>query len=147
MESISSTQTKQYVVFKLLSEEYGIDIQKVTTIEQVKPIARVPKTPKYLTGVLNLRGEIIPIIDLRTRFNLPETEINEETRIIIIKTEGVSIGLTVDTVVEVLQLSEESIENVSGFSKELSQDYILGVGKVDDRIVTLLNIEKLAKLE
>ena len=147
MEGIVGIKTKQYVIFSLSSEECGIDIQKVTSIEQVKPIARVPKTPKYIKGVLNLRGDIIPIMDLRVRFGLPQTEETEETRIIIINIEGILLGLIADTVAEVLQFSEESIENVSGFQNELSLDYIQGVGKVDNRIATLLNIDKLANLD
>ncbi len=138
---------KQFVVFRLLNEDYGIDIQKVTTIEQIKPIARVPKTPQHIRGVINLRGDIIPIMDLRSRFNLPVEEETEESRIIIIKTEETSIGIIVDSVAEVLNLNEEAIENVSGFSKDLDMDYIIGVGKADDRIVTLLNIENLVKMD
>jgi purine-binding chemotaxis protein CheW len=147
MEATVGIETRQFVVFRLQDEEYGIDIQKVNTIEQVKPTARVPKTPKYINGVLNLRGEIVPIMDLRARFNLPRIEETEDTRIIIINTDGISLGMIVDSVTEVLQLTGESIDNVSDFNKELSYNYIFGVGKIEDRIVTLLNIEELARIE
>ncbi|MCX8130301.1 MAG: chemotaxis protein CheW [Clostridia bacterium] len=147
MEANTVSDTKQFVVFRLGQEEYGVDIQKVTTIEQVKHITRVPKTPDFIKGVINLRGDIIPIMDLRKRFNLPTVEDTEETRIIIIKLEDIFIGIIVDSVAEVLQLTEDSIENITHFSNDLSLDYLLGVGKVDDRIVTLLNIEKLVKFE
>jgi purine-binding chemotaxis protein CheW len=146
MEQNANLEAKQYVVFKLGKEEYGIDIQKVTTIEKVMTIARVPKTPVYIKGVINLRGEIIPIIDLRTRFKLPEAEATEDTRIIIIKIEEISVGFIVDAVDEVMQLTEDAVENVSSFSNDLSMDYILGVGKINDRIVTLLNLEILIKM-
>jgi purine-binding chemotaxis protein CheW len=106
----------------------------------------VPKTPPFIKGVINLRGEIIPIMDLRTRFNLPEAEYGEETRFIIIKIDEVSVGMVVDSVDEVLQLDEDSVENISNFSNDVSLDYILGVGKVDNRVITLLNLEKLVKL-
>lgn len=146
MEEIRNSEGRQFVVFKLGKEEYGIDIQKVTTIEKIMTIARVPKTPDFVKGVINLRGEIIPIMDLRARFGLPAIEETDETRIIIIKIEEVSVGVIVDAVLEVIQLAEDSIENITNFSNDLSMDYILGVGKVDDRIVTLLNLEKLVKL-
>jgi purine-binding chemotaxis protein CheW len=146
MEQKVNLEVKQYVVFKLGREEYGIDIIKVTTIEKVMPIARVPKTPAYIKGVINLRGEIIPIIDLRTRFNLPEIEATEDTRIIIVKIDEISVGFVVDAVDEVMQLTENSVESLSSFSNDLSMDYILGVGKIDNRIVTLLNLEILIKM-
>lgn len=146
MEQTVNSEIKQYVVFKLGREEYGLDIQKVTTIEKVMAIARVPKTPSFIKGVINLRGEIIPIMDLRSRFNLPETEATEDTRIIIIKIEEISVGLVVDAVDEVMQLTEDSVESLNSFSNDLSMDYILGVGKIDNRIVTLLNLEILIKM-
>lgn len=147
MEATTGVDTKQFVVFRLGQEEYGVDIQKVTTIEQVKHITRVPKTPAFIKGVINLRGDIIPIMDLRKRFNLAEVDNTEDTRIIIIKLDEVFVGIIVDSVAEVLQLTEDSIENITNFSNDLSLDYLLGVGKVNDRIVTLLNIEKLVKFE
>ncbi|MFZ5987417.1 MAG: chemotaxis protein CheW [Bacillota bacterium] len=146
MEGRIDVESRQYVIFKLGKEDYGLDIQKVTTIEKIMPAARVPKTPNYIKGVINLRGEIVPVMDLRTKFNLPAVEETEETRIIILKFNEISFGVIVDEVDEVLQLTEESIENVSNFSNDVSMDYILGVGKVDDRIVTLLNLEKLSDI-
>lgn len=146
MEAKVSTESRQYVVFKLGKEDYGLDIQKVTTIERIMPAARVPKTPDFIKGVINLRGEIVPVMDLRTKFGLPPVEETEETRIIILKFNDISFGIVVDEVDEVLQLTEESIENVSNFTNDLSMDYILGVGKVDNRIVTLLNLEKLSDI-
>jgi purine-binding chemotaxis protein CheW len=147
MGTVAGADMKQFVVFKLGQEEYGVDIQKITTIEQLRQITRVPKTPAFIKGVINLRGDIIPIMDLRKRFSLPHVENTEETRIIISKLEDVFIGFIVDGVAEVLQLAEDSIESIANFSSDLSLDYILGVGKVSDRIVTLLNIEMMVKFE
>ncbi len=144
MEDVINVEGKQYVVFMLGKENYGVDIQKVTTIEKIMSFARVPKTPDYVKGVINLRGEIIPVIDLRTKFGMEITEETEETRIIILKINEIPLGIIVDEVDEVLNLTEETIENVANFTNDLSMDYILGVGKVDGRIVTLLNLEKLA---
>lgn len=146
MEERVDFEIKQYVIFKLDKEEYGVDIQKVTTIERMAGIARVPKTPDYIKGVINLRGEIIPIIDIRKKFNLPSLEESEDTRIIIIKIGDISAGIIVDAVAEVTQLSEEAIETVSGLNSERSMDYILGVGKLENRIITLLDLEKLVKI-
>ena len=135
--------SKQYVVFRLAKEECGIDIQKVTTIERQINIARVPKAPVYIKGVMNLRGEIIPVMNLRKRLNLDEIEATEETRIIIIKVEENSIGIIVDSVKEVIYLEDESIENITNVTNDLSLDYIKGIGKVGSRLITLLNLEKL----
>lgn len=146
MEEAVKNDLKQFVVFKLGKEEYGVDIQKITIIEKMLPITRVPKTPDFIKGVINLRGEIIPIMDLRRRFNLPEVEETEDTRIIIIKIEDVSVGMIVDAVAETIQLDDDSIENVTNFSNDISMDYILGVGKGDERIITLLNLEKLVRI-
>ncbi|MEN2776592.1 chemotaxis protein CheW [Acetivibrio clariflavus] len=146
MGEVVNVDGKQYVVFLLDKENYGIEIHSVTTIEKMLPYARVPKTPDYIKGVINLRGEIVPIMDIRTRFGMEAREETEETRIIIIKINDVSFGIIVDEVDEVLTLNEEAIENVSNFTNDVSMDYILGVGKIDGRIVTLLNIEKLADI-
>lgn len=147
MEDNKNIGLRKYLVFKLGNEEYGIDIQKITTIiEKDMSIARVPKTPAFLKGVINLRGEIIPVISLRTRFGLSDIEDTEETRVIIVKLEEITIGLIVDAVAEVIEFGEDSIENVSNFGAILSAEYLTGVGKIDGRIVTLLNMEKLVKL-
>jgi len=134
---------KQYVIFQIENDEYGADINKVTIIERMLNITRVPKTPPYIKGVINLRGDIIPVMDLRTRFFLPEREADDNTRIIIIDISGISYGIIVDSVVEVLQFEESSIESVSGFTSNVSLDYISGVAKSGERLITLLNLEKL----
>ena len=147
MDEIKNMELRKFLVFNLGTEEYGIDIQKITTIiEKDMSIARVPKTPAYLKGVINLRGEIIPVINLRRRFNLADGEDTEETRIIIVKFEEIVVGLIVDSVAEVVELDEDSIENITNIAGELSLDYIMGVGKVEGRIITLLNLEKLILL-
>ncbi len=147
MDEVLKMENRQYVVFKLGKEEYGIDIKKVTTIEKMMQITRVPKAPEFVKGVINLRGDIIPIMDLRLKFGLEEIEETEDTRITIVKIEDVSIGTIVDAVAEVIELSEDCVESITNFSNDLSVDYILGVGKINDRIVTLLNLEKLLKVQ
>ncbi len=143
MDEIRIEETKKYLVFKLGKEEYGVDIQKISTINEMEnKITRVPKTEKYIKGVINLRGEIIPIIDMRTKFSLPQIDYTEDTRVIIVKIEETTIGFIVDAVNEVVEFGEESIESITGLSTSLTQDYLMGVGKIDQRIVTLLNLEK-----
>jgi len=147
MEDIIAGDMKQFVTFKLGKSEYGIDIENVTTIEKLSTITRVPNTPDYIRGVINLRGEIIPIIDLAVKFGLDETEDTENTRIIILAIDGATVGIRVDSVAEVANLSDKSIENVSNFSNELSDEYIIGAAKLDNRIVTLLDIGKMLKID
>ncbi|NTV88867.1 MAG: purine-binding chemotaxis protein CheW [Clostridiales bacterium] len=143
MEEIRNEEIKKYLVFKLGNEEYGVDIQKISTINEMEnTITRVPKTASYIKGVINLRGEIIPIIDMRAKFSLPAVDYTEDTRVIIVKIEEVTIGFIVDAVNEVVELGEDSIESITGLSASLTQDYLLGVGKIEQRIVTLLNLEK-----
>jgi purine-binding chemotaxis protein CheW len=143
MDDIKIDEAKKYLVFKLGKEEYGVDIQKISTINEMEnTITRVPKTADYIKGVINLRGEIIPIVDMRLKFNLPQIEYTEDTRVIIIKIEETTIGFIVDAVNEVVELNDEDIESISGIGSSFAQDYLIGVGKIEQRIVTLLNLEK-----
>lgn len=136
-------ETKQYIVLNLGHEEYGIDIQKIQIIEKVSAITRVPKAPDFIKGVVNQRGEIIPVMSLRAKFSLPEVEYTDASRIIIVKLEDDSIGIIVDSVREVLSFSEKNIENVQNITSGPGSEYVLGVGKVDERIITLLDLKKL----
>lgn len=148
MADHKAAEAKKYLVFKLDNEEYGADINKITTIiEKDMSIARVPKLPDFIKGVINLRGEIIPVISLRLKFGLSEEIYNLDTRIIIVRMDEISAGLIVDSVAEVLELDEESTESIANIAGELSLNYITGVGKSNGRIITLLNLEKLISLE
>jgi purine-binding chemotaxis protein CheW len=148
MADNNTAAAKRYLVFRLGDEEFGIDINKITTIiEKDMNIARVPKLPPFLKGVINLRGEIVPVISLRLRFDIPEDVFDSETRIIIVKMDEISAGLIVDSVAEVIELDEESTESIANIAGELSVDYITGVGKAGDRIITLLNLEQLVSLK
>jgi len=146
MDESANSNVKQFVVFKLGKEEYGFDIQRVTIIERMMKITRVPKTPPYIKGVINLRGEIIPIMDLRERFRMPSAIETDDTRIVIIKIDEVSLGLIVDEIMQTLQLTEDSIENITNLGEHAFVDYIIGVGKHEGRIITLLNPEKILSL-
>ncbi|NLG87855.1 MAG: chemotaxis protein CheW [Clostridiaceae bacterium] len=136
-------EKKQFVVFRLDNEEYGADINKVTIIERPMNITRVPMTPHYIKGVINLRGDIIPVMSLRLRLGLDEIDEDENTRIIIFNINGISFGAIVDSVSEVLQFDDSQIEGVSSIISDKALDYISGVAKAKDKLVTLLNLEKL----
>lgn len=134
-------EAKQYIVAKLGNEQYGIDIAYVDNIVRMQNITRVPKTQSYFMGVINLRGEIIPVMDLRKKLELEEKEISNSTRIIIIKPEQNSLlGLLVDEVREVVTLSEEDVEKVSYENGAESNLYVTGVGKYKDTLISLINI-------
>lgn len=139
--------SKQFVIFVLSGQEYGVDIQKVNNIIEPITITRVPKTPEYLKGVINLRGEIIPIMDLRVKFNMPISEATEDTRYIIFKSDDIVVGFVVDKVDEVISFKDQAMETVTNITSDLTMDYILGVGKVDGRIITLLNLDKLVEMQ
>lgn len=147
MASTNSRQVKKYLIFKIESEEYGLNINYITTIIKHEVcFARVPKTPCFLKGVFNLRGEIIPVISLRLKLGLPEEVIDEETRIIIVKFDEISAGLIVDCVFEVLELVENETESITNIEVDSSLDYISGIGKSNGRIINLLNLQNLLSL-
>lgn len=143
MEQITDLDAAQYVIFSLDKEEFGVDIHSITTIERIVDITRVPRTPEYVRGVMSLRGEIIPVIDLRKRFGLPKVDETEDTRIIIFKVEEIIVGMVVDAVTEVVVIAPDEIESVGSIANDHLATYIYGVGKINDRIVTLLNLESL----
>ncbi|MDE7211493.1 MAG: chemotaxis protein CheW [Lachnospiraceae bacterium] len=133
-------EQKQYIVVKLGSEQYGIDIQYVDNIVRMQRVTRVPKAQPYFKGVINIRGEVIPVMSLRIKFGLEPDEFKNATRILIIKIEPqAAIGMIVDEVKEVITLGEESIDKGSGGNDEKSL-YLSGVGKQPNGLVSLLNI-------
>lgn len=137
-----ASETKQFIVIKIGSEQYGIDIKYVDNIVRNQRITRIPKAQSYFKGVINLRGEIIPVMSLRLKFGLEPDEYTNATRIIIIKLEPQSaIGLIVDEVREVVDLTEEAIEKntTADFNDEKAQ-YLSGIGKNGESLISLLNI-------
>lgn len=142
MEHMSET-IQQFIVFKLDAQLFGIDIQNVQIIEKIKPIMRVPKAPNCVKGVMNLRGEIIPVVNLREQFELEQLDYTDKTRIIIVKLEDAMVGIIVDEVKEVIEIAQEQIEAVQNIQGKMKTNHILGVGKVDENIVTLLNLSNI----
>jgi purine-binding chemotaxis protein CheW len=144
MEELKMNGTKQFIVISMGEEQFGIDIQYIDNIVRVQHITRVPKVAPYLKGVINLRGEVIPVMSLRLKMGLPEDEITKATRIIIIKLEQHgTIGFIVDEVKEVVTLEDEQIENLT-YSKEERSGYIFGIGKYDKTLISLLDLNAVA---
>ncbi len=132
--------TTQYIVTQLGEEQYGIDIKLISNIVRMQKITRVPKVTPYIRGVINLRGEVIPVISLRLKMGLSDDEITKKTRIIILTLEQhESIGVLVDEVKEVVTLDEEHVEKVS-YDKDDKAKFLSGVGKYDDKLISLLEI-------
>ena len=131
----------KFLTFILGSEVYGIEILKVREIIKLMDITAVPRTPDYLKGVINLRGKVIPIVDLRSKFSMPEIEHTQETCIIVAEVNQTSIGIIVDSVSEVSNINSEEIEESPHLGQNIDTDFILGLGKTKERIVILLDIE------
>ncbi len=137
----------KYLTLKLKDELYGISVTTILQIIAIPTITPIPNTPNFVKGVINLRGKIIPVIDLRLKFNLEEMTNNDRTSIVIINFEQnekkMFIGIIVDAVAEVIDIHENEIEDKPDFGIKMNTDFILGIAKITDRVVTLLNIEKI----
>ncbi len=136
----------KYLTFTLAKEEYGIGIKKVKEIIGMMPVTSVPRTPDFVKGVINLRGKVIPVIDLRLRFGLEGVEHTDRTCIIVVEIQGVSgklvIGIVVDSVSEVLNIKGADIEDTPAFGATLDTEYILGMAKMEGEVKILLDIDR-----
>ena len=136
-------ETSQLVVFKLGEEEFGVNILQVREIEKLdQGLTRVPKAPRFVEGVINLRGEIIPIVDLRKRFGLTLPALGLDSRVIIVEIGDEAVGMLVDAVVEVLRVPVSAIESTPSITKGVNTYYLAGVAKVEERLIVLLNLER-----
>lgn len=135
---------QQVVVFQLANESYGVDISKVQEIKAMAPITSVPRAPEFVEGVINLRGQITPVVNLHTRFGLEKREYSKETRIIVVNMDGDWVGLIVDSVSEVMRLADDTIEHPSDLVATVDSDFIRGIAKVDEeRLVILLDLDRM----
>ncbi len=136
----------KYLTFTLASEDYGIGILKVKEIIGIMAITTVPQTPDYVKGVINLRGKVIPVIDLRLKFAMEDMAYTERTCIIVVEISGgrnkIMMGILVDSVSEVLNIKSGDIEDTPNFGSQLNTDYILGMAKMGERVKILLDINK-----
>lgn len=137
-----SGKTLQVVTFALGSEEYGVDIAQVQEINRMVTITNVPRAPQFMEGVINLRGRLIPIIDLRTRFGMDRSERTKNTRIVVTEIASKSIGMVVDSVSEVLRIPVEQIEDAPDLVAGVDTEYIRGVGKMGDRLIIMLDLSR-----
>lgn len=136
-------ETKQLIIFKLGNEEFGVDILQVREIEKIdQGVTRVPKSPAFVEGVINLRGEIVPIVDLRKRFGLMAREVGHEARVIIVEVNDNQVGMIVDAVVEVIRVGVSAIELTPTITKGVDVYFLSGVAKIDSRLVILINLER-----
>jgi purine-binding chemotaxis protein CheW len=135
-----SGKTLQVVTFALAREEYGVDIAQVQEINRMVTITHVPRAPQFMEGVINLRGQLIPIIDLRSRFGMERAERTKNTRIVVTEIGTKRIGMVVDSVSEVLRIPVEQIEDAPDLVAGVDTEYIRGVGKMGDRLIIMLDL-------
>ncbi len=146
IENMTSKEGK-FLTFELGSEEYGVEILKVKEIIGIMNITTVPQTPEYMKGVINLRGKVIPVIDLRLKFSMEELGHTQETCIIVVEVNNTLIGIVVDNVSEVLEIRSEEIEDAPSFGQAIDTKFIMGLGKAKGKIIILLDIEKVLSSE
>lgn len=145
-KSATLAKTNKHLTFRLGNEEYGLDILRVQEIIGIMPITRVPRTPAFVRGVINLRGKVIPVVDLRAKFGMSATEDTDRTCIVVVQVTGKNgytvMGSVVDEVSEVIDIAEDEIEATPEFGCDIDTDFVLGIGKVADRVVMVLDIDK-----
>ena len=143
-----ATSTEQQLVnFDLATESYGVDIGAVREIIRLQEITNVPRTPEFVEGVINLRGKVIPVVDIRKRFGLPVGDQSAENRIVVVDIGGQDIGVIVDAVNEVLRIFSDSVEPPSSVITTADSDYLMGIAKVDDKLLILLDLESVLSAE
>jgi purine-binding chemotaxis protein CheW len=144
MSTATATQlgnAGKYLTFFLDNEEYGLKILSVHEIIGMMPVTRVPRTPEFIRGVVNLRGKVIPVVDLRTRFNMPAIAESQDICIIVVQVRGIQMGIVVDRVSEVVTVAAEDIEPPPSFGVDVPTDFLLGIGKSQGRVKLLLDID------
>ena len=141
--ALNDQGTHEYLTFTLGAEEYGVDILKVQEIRGYEAVTKIANAPAFIKGVSNLRGTIVPIVDMRIKFNLGEPEYNAFTVVIILNMAGRVVGMVVDRVSDVIELKPEQIRPAPDFSSSFDTKYITGLGTVDERMLILVDIEKL----
>ena len=133
----------QLVTFRIGEEEFGVDILAVQEIIRMMQITMVPRAPEFIEGVINLRGKVIPVINMRTRFNKPALDQDSNTRIVVMELENKIVGFLVDGVSEVLRIPESTVEDPPPVVAGIGSEYIRGIGKLDNRLLILLNLDNL----
>ena len=146
-QSAANTEELQLVSFNIGSEEFGVDILKVQEINRMVDITHVPQAPHFVEGVINLRGKVIPIVDLRKRFNLEMKDYDKNTRIVVVDINGNIMGMIVDAVSEVLRLQASTIEPPPDIVTGVNSEYIKGVAKLENRLLIFLDLSKVIDMQ
>ena len=146
-ENASDIAGREFLAFTLGSEEYGIDILKVQEIRGYETVTRIANAPEFIKGVINLRGIIIPVVDMRIKFNLGEPVYDQFTVVIILNINGRVVGMVVDSVSDVTTLTPEQVKPAPEMGTAFSSDYLIGLGTIDERMLILVNIDKLMSSE
>lgn len=133
---------KQLVIFELADEFYGVDIACVESIIKMQEITRMPKSPAFVEGVTNLRGKVLPVIDLEKRFDIPARERNHDTRIMVVNIDKLEVGMIVSAVSEVLTIDDTSIEPAPSMVTTVNSNFISGIARIDSRLVILLDLNQ-----
>lgn len=147
IQETKDTQKGKYLTFSLGDEFFGIEIRYVTEIIGIQYITEIPEFPEYIRGVINLRGSIIPIMDVRIRFKKTQRDYDERTCIVVIEMKDISVGLVVDRVLEVISINEEDITEPPRLSQNNKNKFIKAIGKVENEVKLLLNCEELLNTE
>jgi len=143
MKTATSEAPSEFLTFRLGEEEYGVDILKVQEIRGYDSVTRIPDAPDFIKGVINLRGTIVPVVDMRIKFRLGKAEYNEFTVMIILNVAGRVVGMVVDSVSDVMQLGAEQLRPAPEIAGALSTKFITGIGVLDERMLILVDIERL----
>ncbi len=146
-DSKATSEILQLVGFLIGNEEFAVDILKVQEINRITQITKVPNSPAFVEGVINLRGKVIPILDLRIRMGMDKAEHDGRTRIIVVEVAQKTIGFIVDEVTEVLRIPKNVIENPPDLVSNTKSEFIIGVGKLEDRLLILLDLDKIISLD
>jgi purine-binding chemotaxis protein CheW len=142
MENQEQLAEEQLVVFEIAGECYGVEISRVQEIDRLQPITVVPQVPDFIQGIINLRGRVTPVVDLRKRLGLPNVEETPRTRIVVVKTEHEWVGLIVDAVSEVLRISSDCVEPPSSMVVTTDTAFVRGIAKLQERLIILLDLER-----
>lgn len=137
-------QTSKYIVFQLKDGEYGVNVHQIQSIEQLQDVTEVPRTSSFIKGVINLRGEVTPIIDLKERLDMGETDVTDQTRVLIVVVNQLQVGLVVDSATNVIDINDAAIDSPSDF---IRHQYLMGIAKLEDRLLMLLNLEHILNAE
>jgi purine-binding chemotaxis protein CheW len=137
----------QVVSFKIGDEEFGVNILQVQEINRLVQITQVPNAPDFIEGVMNLRGRIVPVVNLRKRFGLPKKEYDKNTRVIVVELNDKTVGFIVDSVSEVLRFSKNDVDPTPDLISGIDNEYITGIAKLEDRLLILLDLEKVLTVE